>query len=78
MTSLSLSLPTHVVVINITVGIAETRTVLFLLSFPVRRNDTRLTTLDPCQFHKLLFVSEGSVMQNRKASTRWIYVFASV
>lgn len=41
--SLSLSLPTHVVVINITVGIAETRTVLFLLSFPVRRNVVVMT-----------------------------------
>lgn len=34
----------------------------------------RLTGTDPCQFHKLLSVSEGSVNQDTKGSIRWIYV----
>lgn len=77
--NLSLFLSTHVVVINITVGIAEMRTVLFplFLSWDAGKwsNDTRHTAIVPCQFHKLLFVS---VLQNRKGSARFSCVSASV
>lgn len=55
-------------------GIAQTRTVLFspFLACEATQwsNDTKLTALDPCQFHKLLFVAQGSVMQNREGSPR--------
>lgn len=59
-----LALLTHVVVINITIGIAEMRTVLFS-PFPILRGQIMFsyirptTTLAPCQFHKLLFCVQG-------------------